>query len=186
MLSIYKLNKNNYIYFQHGGFDKIEVQEEIKDDKKKMSWSGYSGTLYYHPAYGILHQITHYEVDGGPTYHQENGKEVHRGIFIWKSNPKMSDTLKEKIKLDEKFASDLQKIGTYSGSKQFINPEKKSFPELENKSLDYGIKYMKDNYPYLSVIPIKSTDLVIDDFRTYRVWLRYGTDNKISIIPTIG
>lgn len=114
--SIFGVNTNiSNNVLQHGG-----------QNKKTSYWDNKSGDLFYHPKYGILYQITHYATDGGPTYHLKDGTQVHQNTFIWKPNPKLNPK--------DDFLKDLQKIGTYSGSNQYINPEKKQFPELVGKT----------------------------------------------------
>jgi len=140
-------------------------------------WSNKSGDLFYHPKYGILYQVTQYEVDGGPTYHKSDGTQVHADSFVWKPSLNNNQNI---------FSKELRKIGTYSGSHQYINPEKKSFPELKGLPLEFAVQYIKDDYPYLKGVPIKVGEPRIQDFRTDRVWLDYDSNYKIANIPTIG
>ena len=143
-------------------------------------WSNKTGDLFYHPKYGILYQVTHYEVDGGPTYHKSDGTQVHEDTFVWQP------TLNKNKNKEDIFSKELRKIGIYSGSQQYINPEKKSFPELKGAQLDFAMQYIKDDYPYLKGMPIKVGEARIQDLRTDRVWLDYDSNYKIANIPTIG
>ncbi|AYV75399.1 MAG: hypothetical protein Terrestrivirus1_273 [Terrestrivirus sp.] len=166
--------KLKYLNLQHGG-----------SGEKTSYWDGKDGNLFYHPKYGILYEQTHYATDGGPTFHLEDGTQVKEISFIWKPevitlpNPKPN-------KDDDDFSKDLRKIGVYSGSQQYIKPDKKSFHELVGKTVDDAVNFMKKNYPYMNAAPIKVGTLRIQNYDTQRVWIDYDANGLVSITPKIG
>jgi hypothetical protein len=167
--------KLKYLNLQHGGSNNFNNLTK----EKTSYWDGKDGNLFYHPKYGILYEQTHYATDGGPTYHLEDGTQFKEVSFIWKPNPKPN-------KDDNDFSKDLRKIGVYSGSQQYIKPDKKSFPELVGKTIDDAVNYMKKNYPYMEAVPIKEGTLRIQNYDTQRVWIDYDTNGFVSITPKIG
>lgn len=62
----------------------------------------------------------------------------------------------------------------------------RTFPELENKDLYYGIEYLQNNYPYLKPDPVKAGSYQTQDYRLNRVRLYYDANIKISGIPSTG
>lgn len=119
MFTNYQYNKKMYKKLSTiGGTTKVmRIHCQNSDNNDKTYWDGKNGDLFYHPKYGILYQVTHYEVDGGPTYHLEDGAQIHEVAFIWRPNAPTKP---------DQFSDELQKIGTYSGSVQYIDPDKES------------------------------------------------------------
>lgn len=64
--------------------------------------------------------------------------------------------------------------------------KKETFPELFGKDVDSAVKYINNNYPNLTPVPIKNGHPRILNYDINRVWLDYDINNKITTIPKIG